>query len=68
MPGVMWIPLYQTPHVQDNVLGFLGMFKDSHVWLQIMQENQMPGASDSPFKPLSIGMWIPFKTGKNPDS
>ena len=49
--------------VWDNVLGFSGMFKDSHIWLQIM-----PGNLDSPFKPLSVGIWIPFKTGGYPDS
>ena len=27
--------------VQGNVLGFSGMFKDSHVWLQITLGNQM---------------------------
>ena len=27
--------------VQDNVLGFSGMFKDFHVWLQIALRNQM---------------------------
>ena len=27
--------------VRGNILGFLGMFKDSHVWLQIMPGNQM---------------------------
>ena len=54
--------------VRDNVLGFLGMFKDSHVWLQIMPGNQMLRNLDSPFKPLSIGMWITFKTGGYLDS
>ena len=44
MNGV--ILLRDTPMwrlVRGNVLGFLGMFKDSHVWLQIMPGNQMPG-------------------------
>ena len=31
--------------VRGNILRLLGMFKDSHVWLQIMPENQMPGES-----------------------
>ena len=34
--------------VQDNVLGFLRMFKDSHVWLQITPGNQMSGKSRFP--------------------
>ena len=34
--------------VRDNILGFLGMFKDSHVWLQITSENLMPGESGFP--------------------
>ena len=34
--------------VQGNVLGFPGMFKDSHVWLQITQGNQMPGEFEFP--------------------
>ena len=25
--------------IRGNVLGFLGIFKDSHVWLQITTEN-----------------------------
>ena len=54
--------------VQGNVLGFLGMFKDSHVWLQITLENQMLGNLDSSFKSLSIEIWIPFKTGGYLDS
>ena len=29
--------------VRGNVLGFLGMFKDSYVWLQIIPGNQMLG-------------------------
>ena len=49
--------------VRDNVLGFTGMFKDSHIWLQIMQRNQMSGESRFPFKPLLVGMWILFKIG-----
>ena len=28
--------------VWGNILGFLEMFKDSHVWLQITLGNQMP--------------------------
>ena len=28
---------------RGNVLEFPGMFKESHVWLQITLENQMPG-------------------------
>ena len=34
--------------VRDNVLGFTGMFKDSHIWLQIMQRNQMSEESRFP--------------------
>ena len=34
--------------VRDNVLGFLGMFKDSHVWLQITLGNQILGESGFP--------------------
>ena len=37
--------------VRGNILGFLGMFKDSHVWLQITPENQMP--RESGFSPLN---------------
>ena len=29
--------------IQGNVLGFLGMFKVSHIWLQITLGDQMPG-------------------------
>ena len=48
--------------VRDNILGFLGMFKDSHVWLQITSENLMPGESGFPPQtPLSRNV-IPFKT------
>ena len=54
--------------VRGNVLRFPIMFKDSHVWLQITLENQMSGESGFPLKPLSVGMWIPFKTGGYPDS
>ena len=50
--------------VWDNILGFLGMFKDSHVWLQITLENQVLGNLDSLFNLLSVGMWIPFKIGE----
>ena len=32
--------------VRGNVLEFLGMFKDSHVWLQITPGNQMPRESE----------------------
>ena len=31
--------------VRGNVLRFLGMFKDSYVWLQITLGNQMSGES-----------------------
>ena len=31
--------------VRGNILGFLGMFKDSYIWLQITLGNQMPGES-----------------------
>ena len=48
--------------VQGNILGFLGIFKDSHVWLQITLRNQMPEVSGFPLYPLLVGMWIPFKT------
>ena len=34
--------------VRGNVLGFSKMFKDSHVLLQIMLGNQMPGKSGFP--------------------
>ena len=34
--------------VWGNVLGFLGIFKDSHVWLQITPVNQMRGESGFP--------------------
>ena len=34
--------------VRGNVLGFLGMFKDSHVWLQITLGNQIPEESGFP--------------------
>ena len=44
------------------------MFKNSHVWLQITPENQMTRESGFPFKPHSVEMWIPFKTGGYPDS
>ena len=40
------------------------MFKDSHVWLQITLENQMLENLDSLFNPLSVGIWIPFKTSE----
>ena len=50
--------------VWDNILGFSGMFKDSHVWLQITLENQMLENLDSLFNPLSVGIWIPFKTSE----
>ena len=54
--------------VRDNVLGFPKMFKDSHVWLQITLGNQMSREFGCPLNPLSIEMWIPFKTGGYPDS
>ena len=31
--------------IRGNILGFLGMFKDSHIWLKITPENQMPRES-----------------------
>ena len=34
--------------VQGNILGFLGMFKDSHVWLQITLRNQISEESGFP--------------------
>ena len=34
--------------IQGNVLKFLRMFKDSHVWLQITLGNQMPEKSGFP--------------------
>ena len=37
--------------IRGNILGFLGMFKDSHVWLQITPGNQMLG--ESGFPPLN---------------
>ena len=48
--------------VWGNILGFSRMFKDSHIWLQIMPENQMPRESE-----FSIGIWILFKTGEYPN-
>ena len=54
--------------VQGNILGFLGIFKDSHVWLQITLRNQMPEVSGFPLYPLLVGMWIPFIIGMYPDS
>ena len=35
--------------VWGNVLRFLGMFKDSYVWLQITLRNQMSEESEFPF-------------------
>ena len=46
-----------------NVLGFLGMLKDSYVWLQIIQRNRMSGVSGFSFNPFLLGMWIHFETG-----
>ena len=47
----------------ENVLGFLEMFGDSHIWLQITPKNQMSGEFGFlPWTPLSRNM-IPFKTG-----
>ena len=54
--------------VRGTVLGFLGMLKDSHVWLQITSKNQMPWVSGFPFNPLLIGMWFLFKIGGYQDS
>ena len=34
--------------VQGNVLRFLGIFKDSYVWLQITPRNQIPRESGFP--------------------
>ena len=34
--------------IRGNVLEFLRMFKDSHVWLQITLRNQMLGESKFP--------------------
>ena len=48
--------------VRGNVLGFLGKFKDSHICFQITLENQMSRESRFPFNPISVRMWIPFKT------
>ena len=45
--------------VRGNVLGFLRMFKDSYIWLQITLGNQMSGESEFP---ISTRMWIPIKT------
>ena len=33
--------------VWSNVLGFLRMFKDSHIWFQISPENQMLRVSET---------------------
>ena len=49
--------------VWDNVLGFPRMLKDSYVWLQITQENQMPVVSEFPLNPLLLGIWISFEIG-----
>ena len=54
--------------VRGTVLGFLGMLKDSHVWLQITLKNQMSGVSGFPFNLLLIGMWFLFKIGGYQDS
>ena len=54
--------------VRGIVLGFLGMLKDSHVWLQITSKNQMSRVSGFPFNPLLIGMWFFFKIGGYQDS
>ena len=43
--------------VRGNALEFLGMFKNSHVWLQITLGNQMSGESRFPLQtPLSRNM------------
>ena len=42
--------------VRGNVLGFLEMFKDSPVLLQITPGNQIPRESRFPLKPLLVGM------------
>ena len=54
--------------VQGNILGFSGIFKNSHIWLHITLRNLMLGNLDSPFNLLSVEMWISFKTGGYPNS
>ena len=54
--------------VRGTVLGFLGMLKDSHVWLQITSKNQISWVFGFPFNPLLIGMWFLFKIGGYQDS
>ena len=36
-----WSNILMWRLVRGNILGFSGMFKDSHVWLQITLGNQM---------------------------
>ena len=38
--------------VRGNVLAFLRIFKDSHIWLQITLGNQMSGEYGFPFNPF----------------
>ena len=49
--------------IWGNVLEFPRMLKDSYVWLQITQENQMPVVSEFPLNPLLLGIWISFEIG-----
>ncbi|KAL4612400.1 hypothetical protein ACB092_08G195700 [Castanea dentata] len=44
--------------VRGNILEFSRMFKNSHVWLQIMLENKMSREFGFPFKLLSVGINI----------
>ena len=53
--------------VWSNILGFSRIFKDSHIWLQISPENQMPRVSEFPINSLFVRMWIPSKTGGYPN-
>ena len=39
------------------------MLKDSYVWSQNTQGNQMLEVSGFPLNPILLGMWIPFETG-----
>ena len=54
--------------VCGNVIRFLIIFKDSHVWLQITLRNQMLGEFEFPLNPISVGIWVPFKISRYPDS
>ena len=42
--------------MEGNVLRFLEMLKDSYVWLQNTQGNQMLEVSGFPLNPIFLGM------------